>query len=352
VLLLVSEVNSIQNIFHHNMDRAGYQFEKAIAEGNAFELTRLLSIVKEKRIALLEFKGSLAVRVGEFDTAGFLSFEDTYPIVFSGAELGTVKMTLSLTGLSAEVLRRNRWIYLMFLIAFIASVGVQVSTEVADARAREQLARQVAHDIRSPLSFLKILSRKMAARPEGEAMQMVVDRIEGIAEALLAKSRQVSCVPIAKIEKLDLKALVESVLEEKSTSLNGISLDVPGENAIVLADRAHLSRIVSNLVQNAAEAVHGRNHPEIQVAIKPNGQFVELAIGDNGPGIPADALEKLNNAIQYSTKPSGNGLGVSGSMALAKSMGGSLRMTSVMGVGTKAIVSIPTKPDAVAATAW
>lgn len=398
-LLLASEIANVRVVFDHSMDRSAYQFERAVAKGDAFELSRLLAFVKEQRINSLEFQGTPPVRIGEIETGDPFLLRVEYNIVVSGAAIGTVIATISPIDVSKEIVGRNFWLYLLFLAVFLAAVASQaisyrralsnidvliedlanrqervgtsslenfesliaqtprpqawvalasrlnelldVAANIAEARARELMARQVAHDIRSPLSFLRILATKMNASPEGESLGKVAERIEGIAEDLLKKSRPVPMAGEPRQLVWNLNQIVASVLEEKSAQLSQVRVEVDVASTKIRTDKVKIERMVGNILQNSIESLSRAHDPTISISSKVSDNLVQLSISDNGSGISKSELERLNQAKCFTTKANGNGLGVSGSIALARSLGGSLRLESQIGLGTRAVIEIP-----------
>ncbi len=100
-------------------------------------------------------------------------------------------------------------------------------------------------------------------------------------------------------------------------------------------------QIVANLVRNAIEAVASREDAEIRVSTRHNEGVVELAVEDNGPGIPTEAADALFYA--FSTfKVGGLGLGLVISQTIAQNHGGDLRYDpSGNGRGAKFVLSLP-----------
>ncbi len=115
-----------------------------------------------------------------------------------------------------------------------------------------------------------------------------------------------------------------------------------------------LGRVLINLLSNAFHAVNLRRHagaagyePTVTLHTRrfldPDGDAVEIALEDNGPGIPAEALEKIFEPF-FTTKPSGEGTGLGLSLAhdiVTQVHGGTLTVESVVGVGTTFTVRIP-----------
>ncbi len=105
--------------------------------------------------------------------------------------------------------------------------------------------------------------------------------------------------------------------------------------------RSHLSVVLVNLLQNTREASHGRGNIHIQA--KCTGEsFVEVSIGDDGPGIAADKLDKIFEPY-FTSKKRGTGLGLAIVKHNVELYGGTVRVESELGKGARFILLFPAK---------
>lgn len=216
-----------------------------------------------------------------------------------------------------------------------------------------RLARQAAHDIRSPLSVLSLIacSEKVSMCEESrELVRAAIKRINDIAAELLAA--QVNDIQKQEVKssnkKVSVKALVDSVVSEKkvlATSKNvEFQVIYKGANNVNLPDLGgKFERALSNLLDNAIEAiVHATGKIVISVTEKLGKIF--LRITDNGKGIPQAILAKIGTeGFSYGKqkKISGFGLGVFQAKSVAESIGGALKLQSLEGHGTSVLIEIP-----------
>jgi len=107
--------------------------------------------------------------------------------------------------------------------------------------------------------------------------------------------------------------------------------DVPD----VEVDAAQLSQVLWNLLRNAAEAMAGQGSVTLEVRARPGPgpTEVELAVGDEGPGIPDDQLERIFDPF-FTTKERGTGFGLAIVHRIVQDNGGSIELSSTPGVGT------------------
>jgi two-component system, NtrC family, C4-dicarboxylate transport sensor histidine kinase DctB len=103
-----------------------------------------------------------------------------------------------------------------------------------------------------------------------------------------------------------------------------VQVDRVGERAglKVVADRVRLEQIVINLVQNALDALAGRDDPKIRIAVRP-GRVVTIDISDNGPGVSAAIADELFTPF-VTGKADGLGLGLGIARDIAREFGGDL----------------------------
>ncbi|MCK4236415.1 MAG: HAMP domain-containing histidine kinase, partial [Candidatus Krumholzibacteria bacterium] len=112
-----------------------------------------------------------------------------------------------------------------------------------------------------------------------------------------------------------------------------------GGDMKVQADREALRKILVNLMENALEAMPRGG--KIAIGCGRSGEFVEISLVDNGPGLPPEVQERLFEPY-FSTKTNGTGLGLAISQGLAREMGGEIRLGNrVGGRGVKAVVVLP-----------
>ena len=111
----------------------------------------------------------------------------------------------------------------------------------------------------------------------------------------------------------------------------------------VEADDGQLSQVFQNLIINAVQAMPGGGTIRIgaeNIESNEKKRFVRIAVSDNGIGISADLLPKVFDPY-FTTKPTGNGLGLATSYAIVKKHGGKITVNSAPGTGCTFIISLP-----------
>lgn len=225
----------------------------------------------------------------------------------------------------------------------------ELEVKVADTefvRAQAHLAQQVAHDIRSPLSALNMVSASIQDEEKSQLIRAVVTRINDIATDLL-KGRAASA---KSEERIFIKNLVTQIVEEKRAE--GVSkkgapawiIDCDPNLQISAVDAPKLLRALANLATNAMESFDENllTEPKIIIAAKAlPGDKWRLEVSDNGCGIPEDLIQKVATRGATFGKIHGNGLGLASVKEFAQSLGGQLEVASKLGAGTTVSLWLP-----------
>lgn len=233
----------------------------------------------------------------------------------------------------------------------------QQAIAVEKDKAIISLSKQVAHDIRSPLSTLNVvLSTVDSSLPheKKELLENSINRINQIADDLLskAKSRSEDSQKVQSNKQSQLDQIINSIAKEKeSQGLVGnrikLSLDLDSKQISTTVNDGDLSRILSNILNNAIESIESIG--EVRVSLRYFDKFGVISIMDSGIGIPDHILEVLGTREisfgKQSSKASGNGLGIFHARKTLESVGGSLTILSKVGVGTNIEIRVPLVGD-------
>jgi signal transduction histidine kinase len=224
------------------------------------------------------------------------------------------------------------------------------------------LAKQVAHDIRSPLTALNAVLDCVPNMPD-DARRLVksaVGRIMDITTKLLSQHRKNivrASVPdpnesVSVKEPELISQLIEQIVAEKRVQIQAdkrVEIDAAAAtrqlDVFACVDRVEFCRALSNTLNNAVEAIDREG--KITISLKKNGTDIILLIEDSGKGIPADVLERLGKFGQTFGKADGSGLGLFHAESTMKSIGGRVELKSKVGAGTSVRLIFPTSkpPD-------
>ena len=190
-----------------------------------------------------------------------------------------------------------------------------------------ELATGLAHEVKNPLAglsgALELLAEDLAGAPRQaevvEEMRHQVARLANTMESLLSYARP----PKARLKTTDVNATLEKVLfliaQQRKAAPSAICLDLGAGLPPVLADPSQLEQVLLNLCLNACQAMAGAGRLKLRTLADESGVVVEVA--DEGPGISPEVRPHLFKPF-FTTKRSGNGLGLAISARIVAEHGG------------------------------
>ena len=225
--------------------------------------------------------------------------------------------------------------------------------EIRSARvlAWGEMARQVAHEIKNPLTPIKLSVQHIRrahsdARPDfPQILQSNVDQILAEIERLTEISRAFSRYgapsgEAGPLDAVDVGAVVHDALTLYRVGDAVVSYveDLEAPLPRGLARAGELKEVILNLVENARAALEGKGTITVKAHVE-NG-YVDLSVADDGPGIPADLLPRVFEP-HFSTRSTGTGLGLAIVRRLVERWGGEVTAESEPGAGTTVRVPVP-----------
>jgi signal transduction histidine kinase len=210
-------------------------------------------------------------------------------------------------------------------------------------------AGMVGHDIRNPLTVItgavylsKIELKKLPANESIEKLKSNLDLIDDqiIYVNKIVFDLQEYAMPLQpNWEKVDLEQMVQSiVLSLKIPSNIAVDFTISKEAADLRTDSAYIKRILTNLINNAAQAMSNGGQLTV-TASSENGKIV-IDVQDTGEGIPEDAKDKLFTPL-FTTKAKGQGFGLAVVKRLTEGLGGTVTFDSEVCKGTKFTIILP-----------
>jgi len=196
----------------------------------------------------------------------------------------------------------------------------RMESELAAARAREletermrswvAMARGVAHELKNPLTPLRLAVRTLQGRPDvasaREALEVIAaesDRLEELARSFAQFGR----LPEGPTSEIDLREMLDYLVRTHLPPEVNARVRAPVDLPRVRGHHDALARAFANLLLNAADAVGGSG--SVTVVLRSIGEAVEVRVTDTGPGIPAEHLERIWDP-DFTTKSRGTGLGL------------------------------------------
>lgn len=196
-----------------------------------------------------------------------------------------------------------------------------------------QMAAGIAHEVRNPLTTIKLVIQRAIEKAELsvfkprdlDVLEEEIIRLESIVKGFLDFARPPNPEP-RDFDVVGLAAAtMESLSQRAQLNMVDLRLSAPRDGLVVQADPEQVRQILYNLLFNALEAMP--NGGLVEVSVKQVDSvpvpFVEVAVADNGPGIPEAQTTRIFEPF-YSTKESGLGLGLSICRRIAESHGGVL----------------------------
>ena len=229
-----------------------------------------------------------------------------------------------------------------------------VSAELLARSEREsawrEMAKQIAHEIKNPLTPMKLnIQHLMRFRGEENEYRETVNRVAltliGQIETLSDIATEFSNfaqIPTARKQVFNLSEQIDKVMElYENDHRVTVSVDKGTLKGIMVnADREQLSRALINLIKNGIQAIPADRDGHIRIVLRRDAHMVVISVSDNGTGIPPDLQEKMFSP-NFTTKSSGMGLGLAIVKNIAENFNGRVWFETTPGVGTTFYLDIP-----------
>jgi signal transduction histidine kinase len=217
----------------------------------------------------------------------------------------------------------------------------------------KDMSQRLAHEIKNPLTPIKLSAERVLRRwktdPERlgdileESMLAIIQETDGLTN-LLTEFRTFSRLPPPVLEQTALQPLIEESLNLYRTSYPDIQfiINTIRSNTYLRVDRRHINQVLTNLLVNSIDAMHGRGIIEISTDLvkKNDSRYCRISIRDTGCGIPEEH-RSLVFTPYFTTKATGTGLGLSIVERIIHDHGGSIWFDSAVGVGTTFFIDLP-----------
>ena len=190
-----------------------------------------------------------------------------------------------------------------------------------------QLASRMAHDIRNPLSIIRVSLENLKLKygtddvkeesfdRVGRSIDRIAHQIDDVLDFVKGSTAELSKVSFSKIISESLDSI---------TIPNNIELILPKNDIEILADKKLFSIALNNLILNGIQAIDGTGTVEIDIE---ENDEVTIQVKDSGIGISKENLEKIFEPL-FSTKQTGTGLGLSSVVAIIDAHHGKISVTS------------------------
>lgn len=218
---------------------------------------------------------------------------------------------------------------------------VQLSRSERESAWRE-MARQIAHEIKNPLTPMKLNIQFMLRSLHMEDTEKFKERFRKLSDMLIEQIDNMASIAsafsdFAKMseahhELFDVGVTVSRCAVLFRNSVGRLECEVEPE-LLIFADREQIRRVLVNLLKNAEQSIVEKESGRIWVAAQRKGRQIEIRIEDNGNGIPEEIREKIFEP-NFTTKTSGMGLGLAICRRIVESYGGEIMFETELGKGT------------------
>ncbi|WP_310588250.1 sensor histidine kinase [Larkinella terrae] len=216
-----------------------------------------------------------------------------------------------------------------------------------------EMAKQVAHEIKNPLTPMKLtlqhLQRTLqsdnptARRVLQRTLETLLDQIDNLSDIATSFS-DFAKMPLPKNELFEITSVINKAADLYADD-GKITLvrDISPYPVMVMGDRQLIGRILTNLIINSVQSVSSDRKPVIQLRLAVTDEHINIEISDNGAGVP-EAIRSKIFLPNFSTKEGGSGLGLAIAKRGIEHAGGSIWFETATGEGSTFFITLPHIP--------
>jgi len=302
----------------------------------------LLSLSEDVSVESLRRRSELAPIAGLLDEARSGSLRAPLRQVTVTTESGERRLEVALRPLAAgEAQDRGGWV-----------LAIEDTTHLVREQklaAWSEVARRVAHEIKNPLTPIRLSAERIAKRlrsgdPDlGQAIErgtrVIVEEVDFL-KSLVDEFSRFARLPEMRPEPTDLPSLARSAVRLFEGAREGVTIRVESRlsRETVLVDPEQIKRVLINLLDNALEACGTSG--EIVVALSDRRDGVTIEVADTGRGVPARDRDKLF-LPDFTTKGRGTGLGLAIVSRIIADHNGTIRVEENRPRGARFIIELP-----------
>ncbi len=213
-----------------------------------------------------------------------------------------------------------------------------------------EIARQVAHEIKNPLTPMKLNIQYLQQaikndRPDIHALasrvsDTLIEQIENL-NLIASEFSSFAKMPEADPEVLQLEQALHSLVQlfQKDNKV-AVVLEPGDKNLCIYMDKSYFIRVFTNLIQNAIQAIEEHKAGLVRISYEQKDNDVVIAVEDNGSGFPEELQEKLF-VPYFTTKSSGTGLGLSMTRNMVEHSNGRIWFETMLHEGSTFFVCLP-----------
>ncbi len=204
--------------------------------------------------------------------------------------------------------------------------------------ARDQLLMDVSHELRSPLTRIKVALEFIEENSAKDSIIDDISDIEKMVTELLETERLNSPYGVLKREKIELLKLIQSIKKDFFNVKPGLKIEKPKNKHFIYADKERLKILFKNIIGNALKFSNEQTNP-VEIILYEKNKNIIAEIKDYGKGIPSKDIRNIFEPFyrvdkSRSKDTGGYGLGMSLSKKIVEAHGGEITVKSIPGKGT------------------
>jgi nitrogen fixation/metabolism regulation signal transduction histidine kinase len=206
-----------------------------------------------------------------------------------------------------------------------------------------EMAKQVAHEIKNPLTPLRLNAQLIQRAYQEQSPQfdekfkkfttMLIEQVDTLAQ-IANEFSNFAVMPKPKLTKVNLSDVIQNAVTLfRTTTASEINFNLLTDNDIIDADKEQLLRVFNNLIKNALQAINDEKNGSIEINLKEEKNGLLVQVIDNGIGMN-DEQKKMIFVPNFTTKTGGMGLGLAMVKSILENINSTISFTSVENEGT------------------
>jgi two-component system, OmpR family, sensor histidine kinase KdpD len=274
------------------------------------------------------------------------------PLLVEGSRIGTVLVPQDTDPEVLEALQ-DRVVPALETIVAAARKREELEAQVIETKAlrranvvKTAVLRSVSHDLRSPLTAIRTAAEGLSSEtlsPDSRAELTSVIALESarlgrLVDNLLDLSKLQAGGIELHADWTSIDELVRAAIDGVPRPPGGYDVQIDADLPLLRLDAAQLERALANVLENAARYAGGE---PVSVRVRQAPQGILVRVGDRGPGIAREELERVFEPFESSGERAGTGLGLAIARGFIEANGGRIRADSLPGQGTTFVIALP-----------
>lgn len=212
-----------------------------------------------------------------------------------------------------------------------------------------EMAKQVAHEIKNPLTPMKLSIQQLqrvfdpndpnSKTKIDRVAQSIIEQIDALTSIANAFSNFAK-MPQPKMEKIEMRAFLESLVAVFEAQETLVKLFGGEEPIWMEGDKEMLLRVVNNLITNGIQAIPAGRKGKIRIYLTADSEWISIEVCDNGTGIPEEQLSTVFEPY-FTTKSTGTGLGLAMVKQIVEGHNGTIEVKQTDTTGTTMLLRFP-----------